>query len=184
MKLIILDRDGVINYDSDEYIKSLDEFIPLPGSLEAIARLNQAGYTVVVATNQSGIARGYFTEDTLAQMHAKLEKLLEQIGGKIDAIYYCPHGPDDQCDCRKPKPGLLQQILKEYDVDPDQVLVIGDSLRDLQSALTVGAKPILVKTGKGQRTVEKLGEYPELKNVRVFADLNEAVARLLAGDVQ
>lgn len=184
MKLIILDRDGVINYDSDEYIKSPDEFIPLPGSLEAIARLNQAGYTVVVATNQSGIARGYFTEDTLAQMHAKLKKLLEPLGGKIDAIYYCPHGPDDQCDCRKPKPGLLQQILAEYRANSAGVPVIGDSLRDLQSALTVGAKPILVKTGKGQRTMDKLGEYPQLQNVPVFADLSEAVAQLLAGEAQ
>jgi D-glycero-D-manno-heptose 1,7-bisphosphate phosphatase len=184
MKLIILDRDGVINYDSDKYIKSPDEFIPLPGSLEAIARLNQAGYTVVVATNQSGIARGYFTVDTLAQMHAKLEKLLEPMGGKIDAIYYCPHGPDDQCDCRKPKPGLLRKILAEYRANSAEVPVIGDSLRDLQSALTVGAKPILVKTGKGQGTAEKLRDHPELQNVPVYTDLSEAVAKLLAGEAR
>lgn len=181
MKLVILDRDGVINYDSDKYIKTPDEFLPLPGSLEAIARLNRAGYTVVVATNQSGIARGYFSEDTLAQMHAKLEKLLQQAGGKIEAIYYCPHGPDDHCDCRKPKPGLLQQILQRYRVDASLVPVIGDSLRDLQSALVVGARPILVKTGKGEHTIEKLAQYPELKNVPVFADLSEAVDYVLTG---
>jgi D-glycero-D-manno-heptose 1,7-bisphosphate phosphatase len=181
MKLVILDRDGVINYDSDEYIKTLDEYIPLPGSLEAIARLNQAGYTVVVATNQSGIARGYFSEDTLKQMHIKLENLLAQVGGKIDAIYYCPHGPDDSCDCRKPKPGLLQQILQDYDEDVSRIPVIGDSLRDLEAALAVGAQPILVKTGKGERTVEKLAQIPELKNTPVFKDLIEAVDYLLTG---
>ncbi|KPJ89740.1 MAG: hypothetical protein AMJ53_15505 [Gammaproteobacteria bacterium SG8_11] len=181
MKLVILDRDGVINYDSDEYIKSPDEFIPLPGSLEAIARLNQAGYTVVVATNQSGVARGYFSEQTLAQMHAKLAQLLAQVGGKIDAIYYCPHGPDDNCDCRKPKPGLLQQILQKYDADVADIPVIGDSLRDLQSALAVGAQPILVKTGKGERTLAKLAQEPELLSVPIFADLYEAVDYLLTG---
>jgi len=181
MKLVILDRDGVINYDSDEYIKNPDEYIPLPGSLEAIARLNRAGYTVVVATNQSGIARGYFTEDTLAQMHAKLDRLLAQVGGKIDAIYHCPHGPDDHCDCRKPEPGLLRQILAQYTVDPAAVPVIGDSLRDLQAALTVGARPILVKTGKGERTLAKLANHSELANVPVFTDLNEAVNYLLTG---
>jgi D-glycero-D-manno-heptose 1,7-bisphosphate phosphatase len=181
MKLVILDRDGVINYDSDEYIKTLDEFIPLPGSLEAIARLHQAGYIVVVATNQSGIARGYFSEETLAKMHNKLENLLEQVGGKIDAIYYCPHGPDDNCNCRKPKPGLLQQILQKYDEGVSRIPVIGDSLRDLQAALAVGAQPILVKTGKGERTLDKLAQQTELKNVLVFKDLNEAVDYLLTG---
>ncbi|WP_455212127.1 D-glycero-beta-D-manno-heptose 1,7-bisphosphate 7-phosphatase [Kaarinaea lacus] len=181
MKLVILDRDGVINYDSDEYIKSPEEFIPLPGSLEAIARLNQAGYIVVVATNQSGVARGYFSEQTLAQMHAKLEQLLAQVGGKIDAIYYCPHGPDDHCDCRKPKPGLLQKILQKYDTNVSRLPVIGDSLRDLQAALAVGAQPMLVKTGKGERTIAKLAQESELKNVPIFADLNEAVNYLLTG---
>ena len=181
MKLVILDRDGVINYDSDEYIKNSDEFIPLPGSLDAIARLNQAGYTVVVATNQSGVSRGYFTEDTLAQMHAKLRRLLSEAGGKIDAIYYCPHAPDDHCDCRKPKPGLLQKILQNYPTDVAHLPVIGDSLRDLQSALAVGAQPILVRTGKGEGTVAKLAQEPDLQNVPVFADLNEAVNYLLKG---
>jgi D-glycero-D-manno-heptose 1,7-bisphosphate phosphatase len=179
MKLVILDRDGVINFDSDEYIKSPDEFIPIPGSLEAIARLNRAGYTVVVATNQSGVARGYFSEETLRQIHAKLTQLLNQAGGKIDAIYYCPHGPDDHCDCRKPKPGLLEQILQRYDTDVASVPAIGDSLRDLEAALSVGAKPILVKTGKGERTLAKLAQDSRLKNTPVFEDLNDAVSFLL-----
>ena len=179
MKLVILDRDGVINHDSDKYIKSPDEFIPIPGSLEAIVRLNQAGYTVVVATNQSGIARGYFSEDTLQQIHAKLNHSLSQLGGKIDAIYYCPHGPDDHCECRKPKPGLLIQILQKYHTEVDNVPAIGDSLRDLQAALTMGAKPILVKTGKGQRTLAKLAQDPLLKNTPVFENLNDAVTYLL-----
>lgn len=180
MKLIILDRDGVINYDSDEYIKSPEEFIPIPGSLEAIARLNKAGYRVAVATNQSGIARGYYSEDTLAQMHAKLERLLKEVGGKIDAIYFCPHGPQDECECRKPKPGLLIQILQAYNVQGSNVPVIGDSLRDLQAALTVGARPILVKTGKGERTMAKLAEEPELAQVPVYDDLYSAVDHLLS----
>jgi D-glycero-D-manno-heptose 1,7-bisphosphate phosphatase len=177
MKLVILDRDGVVNYDSDEYIKTIDEFVPLPGSLEAIARLNHAGYTVVIATNQSGIARGYFTEDTLQQMHAKLTQLLQTAGGEVDGVYYCPHGPDDACDCRKPKPGLLKQIFSDYPVKPKDVPVIGDSLRDLQSALAVGAAPILVKTGKGERTLAELPH--EFRDVPVYADLASAVDALL-----
>jgi D-glycero-D-manno-heptose 1,7-bisphosphate phosphatase len=139
--LIILDRDGVINEDSDEYIKSPDEFIPIAGSLEAIAKLNRAGYTIVVATNQSGIARGYFDEPTLHAMHDKLRTLLAAEGGRIDRIYYCPHGPDNHCDCRKPKPGLLQQILKDYPVDPADAIAIGDSLRDLQAAQACWCEP-------------------------------------------
>jgi D-glycero-D-manno-heptose 1,7-bisphosphate phosphatase len=174
MKLVILDRDGVINYDSDEYIKSVDEFIPIPGSIEAIARLNKAGFTVVVATNQSGIARGYYSEDTLRQMHAKLASLLKTAGGKVDAIYFCPHGPDDACDCRKPKPGLLKQILERYGVDPANIPVVGDSIRDLQSALSVGARPILVKTGKGERSLARLQDEPGLEAVPVFDDLSAA----------
>lgn len=179
MKLIILDRDGVINYDSDNYIKSVDEFIPLPRSLEAIARLNQAGYTVVVATNQSGIARGYYNENTLTQMHAKLSSLLSEVGGEIAAIYHCPHGPDDHCDCRKPKAGLLKQIFADYPAQASQTPVIGDSLRDLQAALAVGAEPILVKTGKGERTLPKLADEPSLKHVPIYDDLFSAVEALL-----
>ena len=176
MKLIILDRDGVINEDSDEYIKSVDEFVPLPGSLEAIARLKQAGYTVAVATNQSGIARGYYDEATLAAMHDKLAHLLDELGGEIDYIAYCPHGPDDDCNCRKPLTGLLTEIAEHFNTELTNVPVIGDSLRDIQSARSVGAYPILVKTGKGERTLENTDE---LNGVPVYADLAAAVDDLL-----
>lgn len=176
MKLIILDRDGVINEDSDEYIKSVDEFIPLPGSLEAIARLKKAGYTIAVATNQSGIARGYFDEATLAAMHDKLAHLLDEQGGEIDYIAYCPHGPDDNCDCRKPLPGLLKEISTHFNTELTNVPIIGDSLRDLQSARSVGAYPILVKTGKGERTLENA---EQISDVPVYADLAAAVDALL-----
>jgi D-glycero-D-manno-heptose 1,7-bisphosphate phosphatase len=176
MKLIILDRDGVINEDSDAYIKSVDEFIPLPGSLEAIARLKKAGYTIAVATNQSGIARGYFDEATLAAMHDKLAHLLDEQGGEIDYIAYCPHGPDDNCDCRKPLPGLLKEISTHFNTELTNVPIIGDSLRDLQSARSVGAYPILVKTGKGERTLENADQ---ISDIPVYADLAAAVDALL-----
>lgn len=178
MKLIILDRDGVINKDSDDYIKSPDEFIPIPGSLEAIAQLNHAGYTVMVATNQSGIARGYYDIDTLNRMHEKLKRLLNNFGGHIDGIFFCPHGPDDNCNCRKPKAGLYQEIADRLNISLQDVPVVGDSLRDIQSARAVGAKPFLVKTGKGETTLAK-GE--ELEGVPVFKDLAECVEVLLNG---
>lgn len=177
MKLIILDRDGVINRDSDDYIKSVEEFVPLPGSLAAIARLNRAGYTVAVATNQSGIARGYYDEATLHAMHQKLARLLEGEGGRVDHIEYCPHGPDEGCDCRKPLAGMLHAIAEHYGVRLEGVPVIGDSLRDLQSAQAVGARPILVRTGKGERTLAR-GEG--LEGIPVYADLAAAVEALLA----
>jgi len=180
MKLIILDRDGVINQDSDAYIKSPDEYIPIPGSLEAIARLNQAGYTVVVATNQSGIARGMYDERVLQLIHDKQRMLLNKVGGEIDRIYYCPHGPDDHCDCRKPKPGMLQQILKDYPADAATVPAIGDSLRDLQAAQLVGAQPVLVKTGKGLKTLQQLADQPGLQQVPVYDNLAAAVDALIA----
>ncbi|MCF6338713.1 MAG: D-glycero-beta-D-manno-heptose 1,7-bisphosphate 7-phosphatase [Gammaproteobacteria bacterium] len=181
MPLIILDRDGVINKDSDDFIKSPQEFIPLPGSLEAIARLNAAGYCVTVATNQSGIARGLFDLQTLDAMHHKLEKLLTAIGGHLEGIFYCPHAPDAGCDCRKPKPGLLQQISHRLKTELGGVPVIGDSLRDLQSAQAVGAAPILVRTGKGERSLAQLAKEPGLANVPVFDDLAAAVDALLTG---
>ncbi|MCW9025053.1 MAG: D-glycero-beta-D-manno-heptose 1,7-bisphosphate 7-phosphatase [Gammaproteobacteria bacterium] len=168
MKLIILDRDGVINQDSDNFIKSVEEFIPLPGSLEAITKLNKAGYTVAVATNQSGIGRGYFDEATLSAMHEKLHRLLAETGGHIDYIVHCPHIADDHCDCRKPKPGLLLQIKQHFNTPLDNVPVVGDSLRDLQSAQEVGAKPHLVKTGKGLRTLK---QGVGLDNIPVYDDL-------------
>ena len=177
MQLVIWDRDGVINEDSDNYIKSVDEFVPLPGSLAAIARLNRAGYTVAVATNQSGVGRGLFDLATLGAMHDKLARLLAAEGGRVDRVFYCPHSPDDACDCRKPLPGLMHQIAEHYAVPLTGVPVIGDSLRDLDAARTVGARPLLVKTGKGQRT---LAAGEGLDDVPVYADLAAAVDDLVA----
>lgn len=176
MRLIILDRDGVINQDSDNYIKSVEEYIPLPGSLEAIARLNQAGYRVAVATNQSGIARGLYDVATLNAMHDKLRRLLAAVGGEIEMIAFCPHGPDDQCACRKPNPGMYLEIAERLDTPLAGVPVIGDSLRDLQAAQAVNARPILVRTGKGERTIAR-GEG--LEDIPIYADLAAAVAALL-----
>ena len=177
MKLIILDRDGVINQDSDDYIKSVEEWLPIPGSMQAMGKLHQAGYTLVVATNQSGIARGYFDLLTLHAMHAKMDKLLDQYGGEIDAVFFCPHGPDDKCDCRKPKDGMLRDIATRYQTSLTGVYVIGDSYRDIESARSVGAKPILVRTGKGERTLRK--HEAELNGVPVYKDLADAVAAIL-----
>lgn len=176
MKLIILDRDGVINQDSDDFIKSPDEFIPLPGSLEAISKLHKAGYTIAVATNQSGIARGYYSLDTLQKMHDKLANLLTKLGGKVDYIAYCPHGPDDNCNCRKPKPGMYHTIANHFKTELENVPVVGDSLRDLQAAQAVHAKPYLVRTGKGDRTIAK-GEG--IEGVPVFDNLAAVVEQLL-----
>jgi D-glycero-D-manno-heptose 1,7-bisphosphate phosphatase len=177
MKLIILDRDGVINQDSDLYIKSPEEWIPLPGSLEAIARLNQWGYRVVVCTNQSGIGRGLFGMDTLNAIHDKMIKATAHAGGAIDAIFFCPHTNADNCGCRKPKAGMLKEIAARYNVDLAGVPVIGDSLRDLQSALAVGGQPMLVLTGKGKKTQVD----PALPaGTPVFADLAAAVKSLTA----
>ncbi len=155
MKLLILDRDGVINQDSDAYIKSLDEWIPIPGSIEAIARLSQAGWTVAVATNQSGLARGYYPLSTLEAMHARLRALVAGAGGEIGLIVHCPHGPDDGCACRKPKPGMLHTIATHYQADLAGVWFVGDSSGDLDAALAVGAQPVLVTTGKGCKTLAK-----------------------------
>lgn len=152
MKLVILDRDGVINYDSDQFIKSPDEWKPIPGSLEAIARLNQWGYRVLVATNQSGVSRGLFDMDTLNAIHEKMHRSVMQVGGRIDAVFFCPHSAEEKCECRKPKPGLLRQIAERYNTDLAGVPAVGDSLRDLQTAVAVGARPFLVLTGKGEKT--------------------------------
>jgi D-glycero-D-manno-heptose 1,7-bisphosphate phosphatase len=174
-KLIILDRDGVINQDSDLYIKSPDEWIPIPGSPEAIARLNQWGWRVVVCTNQSGIGRGLFGMDTLNAIHDKMIKTVAHAGGTLDAIFFCPHTNADNCDCRKPKAGMLKEVAARYNISLAGVPVIGDSLRDLLSALEVGAQPMLVLTGKGKKT--KLD--PNLPpGIPVFADLAAAVKHL------
>ena len=179
MKLVILDRDGVINQDSDNFIKTVDEFIPLPGSIEAIAKLKHAGYLVYIATNQSGIFRGYYDVATLNAMHEKLATLLQEYDVKIDGIEFCPHGPDDNCDCRKPKAGMYLTIAKQAGLsDYSNILVVGDSLRDLQAAQTINAKPQLVRTGKGERTINK-GDV--LKDIPVYNDLADFVNQLLAG---
>lgn len=176
MKLIILDRDGVINYDSAQFIKSPAEWKPIPGSLEAIARLNQAGYRVVVATNQSGIGRGLFDMDTLNAIHAKMHKELMKVGGHVDAIFYCPHTADSECDCRKPKPGMFHRIATCLNADLKGVPTVGDSLRDLQAGAAVGCQPMLVLTGKGSKTQAE-GNLPE--GTLEFADLATAVDYLL-----
>ncbi len=177
MRLIILDRDGVINEDSDNYVKSVDEWQPIPGSIDAIARLSRNDYRVVVATNQSGIARGYYDVETLMAMHDKMHHLVNEAGGVIEAVFFCPHGPDDNCDCRKPKPGMYVDAGERLRTDLKDVPVIGDSLRDLEAAEAVGARPILVRTGKGMRTLEKLGDAA--RNMEVFDDLAAAVDALL-----
>jgi len=178
MKLIILDRDGVINEDSDDFIKSPEEFIPIAGSFEAIARLCHAEYKVVIATNQSGLSRGYYDLDVLNAIHAKMHRLLGVHGGKVEAIFFCPHGPDDNCKCRKPKTGLLNDIAKRYDTSLDNIPFVGDSLRDIQAAQSAGAAPFLVKTGKGTRTIEKAKDH-DLDNVPIFNDLNDVTNHLL-----
>ena len=179
MKLIILDRDGVINEDSDDFIKTPDEWHPIPGSPEAIGRLTQAGWTVVVASNQSGIARGLFTMEALEAIHARMRKVIADAGGRIDAIFFCPHGPDDHCTCRKPLPGLLQDIARRLDVSLDNVPVVGDSLRDLQAAAACNGTPWLVLTGKGRKTWETSGTSGELPAGTEVRDDLAAVADTL-----
>ncbi|MEJ2608620.1 MAG: D-glycero-beta-D-manno-heptose 1,7-bisphosphate 7-phosphatase [Candidatus Thiodiazotropha sp.] len=174
MKLIILDRDGVINRDSDNYIKHPDEWHPIEGSLEAIAKLNRAGYRVFIATNQSGIARGLFNINTLNAIHRKMTDAVQQVGGHIEGILFCPHGPDDGCHCRKPNPGLYEEISRRSQTLLDNIPVVGDSLRDLQAALAVKAQPILVHSGKGQKTLSNLSgaltDVPNFKDLFTFAE--------------
>lgn len=175
---IILDRDGVINYDSDVYIKSPDEWLPIPGSLEAIAQLNRAGFRVLVATNQSGVARGLYDIDTLDMIHEKLMRELAAVGGHVEEIFFCPHHPDEHCGCRKPKPGMIYQIKEKYDIDLPSTYFIGDSIVDVQAATEAGCKPLVVLTGKAQRF---LGEYPEFERVPTFVDLAAAVEYIVFG---
>ena len=180
VKLIILDRDGVINYDSKDYIKSPDEWQPISGSLEAVALLSQAGYTIAVATNQSGVGRGYYTEAVLAQIHQKMLASVKVLGGAIDRVFYCPHTPDEQCSCRKPATGLFEQIAAAYHVNLKNTVAIGDSLRDIQVAEKVGCKPLLVLTGNGEQTRK---DNPYLcDKLPIFADLLAAVKALLKED--
>ena len=168
MKLVILDRDGTINHDSDAHIKSPAEWRPLDGSLEAIARLTQADYKIVVATNQSGIARGLFDTTTLIAIHDVLQRALGQVGGRIDAFFFCPHAADSACECRKPKPGMLLEIAGRFNASLGEVYMVGDALRDLQAAAAAGARPVLVLTGKGKKT-QKEGNLPP--GTAVFTDL-------------
>ena len=177
IKLVILDRDGVINYDSDAYIKSPQEWEPIPGSLEAIAALKNAGWTVAVATNQSGLARGYFDIEALASIHDKMNVALSKHNAAIDFLAWCPHAPEANCNCRKPKPGLYLRIASYYRCSLIDVPVIGDSLRDLEAAHLVRANPILVKTGKGIQYVDSSDLPPGTK---IFDDLQSSVAALLA----
>jgi len=181
MKLIILDRDGVINEDSDDYIKSPDEWVPIPGSLDAIARLNHAGYNVAVASNQSGIARGYFSLETFAAMNVKMSEMLSHSGGRIDGMFFCPHGPDDGCDCRKPKPGLLTEIGNRFQTSLTNVMFVGDNINDIKAARAAGARPVLVRTGKGEQTAKMIAaNNPD--NVPVYDDLADFVNTLLDGE--
>jgi D-glycero-D-manno-heptose 1,7-bisphosphate phosphatase len=176
--LVVLDRDGVINKESDAFVKSADEWLPLPGSIAAIAALSKAGFTVAVATNQSGLARGLFDNTALELMHNKMRTLVAAEGGLIDRIVICPHGPDDDCSCRKPRPGMLHQLGKHYGVALVEVPVIGDSLRDLEAAAAAGARPILVRTGNGRDTERRLPT--PLLAIEVFDDLRAAALALVA----
>ncbi|HUH93387.1 MAG TPA: D-glycero-beta-D-manno-heptose 1,7-bisphosphate 7-phosphatase [Casimicrobiaceae bacterium] len=178
-RLIVLDRDGVINHESDQYIRTPDEWRPIPGSLEAIARLNHAGFRVVVATNQSGLGRGLYDTATMIAINDKMHKALALVGGRIDAVFFCPHTAESDCECRKPKAGMLSEIGRRFGVDLTGVPCIGDSLRDLQAAEAVGAQPILVLTGKGEKTLRE-GRFA--KHTVIFPDLAFAVTALLGGD--
>jgi D-glycero-D-manno-heptose 1,7-bisphosphate phosphatase len=179
VKLIILDRDGVINVDSDTYIKSVDEWVPIDGSIEAIAQLHRAGWRIVVATNQSGLARGLFDITTLHAMHKKCCDLLAPLGGMIDAFFVCPHSPSDDCDCRKPSSGLFREIARRFDLSLEGVPAVGDSLRDLQAASQMGCTPWLVETGKGLKT-RGMTDLPDA--TRHGRNLADVAAQLLQED--
>jgi len=176
MKLVILDRDGVVNYDSKQFIKSPAEWRPIPGSIDAIAKLSQAGYRVIIATNQSGIGRGLFDMDTLNAIHEKMHRTVQQAGGRIDAIFYCPHAIEADCQCRKPRTGMFERIARCFNVDLVGTPSVGDSLRDLQAAAAVGARPLLVLTGKGTQTQAE-DCLPE--GTQVFPDLATAAEEIL-----
>jgi len=187
VSLVILDRDGVINHDSDDYIKSPDEWQPLPGSLEAIARLCRADYTVIVATNQAGVGRGLFSLEMLIRIHRKMASSIRDKGGRLDSVFFCPHSPVERCGCRKPKPGMLLEISDRLGIGLSGVPVVGDSLRDLEAAEAAGAMPVLVKTGRGRLTQEKLskGELSHtLGQTPVYADLAAFTDAVLDGRLE
>lgn len=167
-RLVILDRDGVINEESDAYVKSVDEWIPVPGSLEAIVRLNAAGYHTALATNQAGVARGLLTEAELGAIHRHIDAVLDGMGGRLDPVVYSTDGPDSDSPRRKPGPGMLLEIAAAFDVDLAGVPFVGDSWRDVQAARAAGATPVLVRTGKGAAT---LAAGDDLSDVAVYDDL-------------
>ncbi len=175
-RYVVLDRDGTINVDSDLFIKSPDEWLPLPGSLEAIALFNKHGFKVVVITNQSGVARGLFDVATLDAMHDKMKRMAEAAGGCIDSVYSCTHGPGDDCRCRKPKPGMFEAFAEDRQADLENVYAVGDSFRDIEAALAAGARPILVKTGKGLKTLK---HHPEL-DIPIFENLYDAAKYIVS----
>ena len=183
MKLVILDRDGTVNEDSADYVKSAEEWTPLPGALEAIARLNHAGWHVVVASNQSGLGRGLFDVSTLNDMHAKMHTLLASVGGRVDAVFYCPHAPDQGCHCRKPEPGLFEQIGERYGIDLHGVPMVGDTVSDVRGAMAAGCEPHLVLTGKG--AAYKGLALPDIfpKETHVHADLAAVADFLIAREM-
>ncbi|WP_295584247.1 D-glycero-beta-D-manno-heptose 1,7-bisphosphate 7-phosphatase [uncultured Lamprocystis sp.] len=176
-RFVAIDRDGVINEDSDEYIKSESEWNPIAGSIDGIARLTQAGFRIAIVTNQSGLARGLFDLSALNGIHKKLQDCLSRQGGRVEMIFFCPHGPTDHCNCRKPKPGLLLAIEDRFNLDLTGLPFIGDSFSDIEAARNVGMEPILVRTGKGEQTL--LDHSRRLSGIRVFTNLNEATHDLL-----
>ncbi|MFK8068346.1 MAG: D-glycero-beta-D-manno-heptose 1,7-bisphosphate 7-phosphatase [Gammaproteobacteria bacterium] len=178
MAYLILDRDGVINQDSDDYIKNPNEWLPIPGSLKAISNANRAGFRVIVVTNQSGLGRGIFDINTLNEMHKKMHKKLARVGGVIEAVFFCPHKPDEGCDCRKPKAGMLEEIRQRLNISLEKVWYVGDSYTDVQAARSAGATPVLVRTGKGERTLAGNAKH-DLGNVPVYSDLAACVDALL-----
>jgi D-glycero-D-manno-heptose 1,7-bisphosphate phosphatase len=187
MRLVVLDRDGVINRDSDDYIKSPDEWEPIPGSLEAIARLCRDDYKVVIATNQSGVGRGMFSMDTLNKIHVRMLEAVREKGGEIEAVFFCPHTPEDRCSCRKPRPGMLLEIQERLKASLAGVPMVGDALRDVEAAQAVNGLPVLLRTGKGSRTIDALSAEEvrdRLMHVPIFDDLSAFVDALLYGKLK
>ncbi|MEN9383756.1 MAG: hypothetical protein RI959_466 [Pseudomonadota bacterium] len=183
-KLIVLDRDGTLNMEPEDYLRAPEDWVPMPGALEAVARLNQGGWKVVIASNQSGLGRGLFDVATLNGVHARMHKLLAAVGGRVEAVFFCPHAPEDGCDCRKPAPGLFQQIMSRMGVLPAQVLAVGDSVRDAQAAAAAGCEAHLVLTG--QSAQHRLGGFIEglPEGTRIHLDLSAFADFVLARDAQ
>lgn len=184
MRLVILDRDGVINEDSEDFIKSPEQWVPIPGSLEAIARLCRSEYRVAIITNQSGVARGLYTLDTMNKIHTRMFELMRQKGGQVDALLFCPHAADTGCDCRKPKPGLFNELARRLKINLTGIPAVGDSVRDLEAAVSAGAQPVLVQTGKGRQTRERIERDADLQlgKIPVYDDLASFVDDHMQGD--